>query len=128
MKLKPYIQKLSCYGMNLIWCRITAKYLVQNKKQISAKKAENLHCVNFWVNFANFYPNEAKIGSNRLGQYRTIQPIKKPLNIEFKGFFIFQWTTSERILVEVAGVEPASASTTLENTTCLDIVYCFNSL
>lgn len=28
-----------------------------------------------------------------------------------------------RILVEMAGVEPASASTTLENTTCLDIVY-----
>ena len=33
-----------------------------------------------------------------------------------------------RYLVEVAGVEPASASTTLENTTCLDIVYYFNSL
>jgi hypothetical protein len=31
-------------------------------------------------------------------------------------------------LVEMAGVEPASASITLENTTCLDIVYCFNSL
>jgi len=30
--------------------------------------------------------------------------------------------------VEVAGVEPASASTTLENTTCLDIVYCFNTM
>jgi len=42
---------------------------VQNKKQISAKKAENLHLV------------------------------KKPLNIEFKGFFRFRWTTSERILV-----------------------------
>ena len=61
--------------MNLIWCRITAKYLVQNKKQISAKKAENL-----------------QIGSNRLGQYRTIQLIKKPLNIEFKGFSIFSRT------------------------------------
>jgi len=47
---------------------------VQNKKQISAKKAENLHLV---------------------GQ---IVP-KKPLNIEFKGFFRFRWTTSERILV-----------------------------
>ncbi|WP_374668233.1 hypothetical protein, partial [Acinetobacter sp.] len=44
-------------------------------------------CVNFWVNFANFYPHKAKIGSNRLGQYRTIQPIKKPLNIDFKVFF-----------------------------------------
>ena len=32
------------------------------------------------------------------------------------------------VLVEVAGVEPASANTTLENTTCLDIVYCFNTL
>ena len=32
-----------------------------------------------------------------------------------------------RYLVEMAGVEPASASTTLENTTCLDIVYCFNT-
>ena len=31
---------------NLIWCRMTAKYLVQNKKQISAKKAENLHGFN----------------------------------------------------------------------------------
>jgi len=31
------------------------------------------------------------------------------------------------VLVEMAGVEPASASTTLENTTCLDIVYCFNT-
>ena len=31
-------------------------------------------------------------------------------------------------LVEVAGVEPASANTTLENTTCLDIVYYFNTL
>lgn len=30
-------------------------------------------------------------------------------------------------MVEMAGVEPASASTTLENTTCLDIVYCFNT-
>lgn len=68
------------------------------------------------------------MGSNRLGQHRTIQPIKKPLNIEFKGFFKFRGITSERILVEVAGVEPASASTTLENTTCLDIVYFFNSL
>ena len=29
----------------------------------------------------------------------NIQPIKKPLNIEFKGFFRFQWITSERILV-----------------------------
>ena len=28
--------------MALIQCRITAKFLVQNKKQISAKKAENL--------------------------------------------------------------------------------------
>lgn len=27
----------------------------------------------------------------------------------------------------MAGVEPASASITLENTTCLDIVYCFNA-
>ncbi len=35
---------------------------------------------------------------------------------------------SAKYLVEVAGVEPASASTTLENTTCLDIVYCFNPL
>lgn len=34
--------------MNLIWCRITAKYLVQNKKQISAKKAENLHLFQFF--------------------------------------------------------------------------------
>ena len=32
-----------------------------------------------------------------------------------------------RYLVEMAGVEPASANTTLENTTCLDIVYCFNT-
>lgn len=32
------------------------------------------------------------------------------------------------ILVEVAGVEPASASITPQNTTCLDIVYCFSSL
>ena len=32
------------------------------------------------------------------------------------------------VLVEMAGVEPASASTTLENTTCLDIVNYFNSL
>ena len=31
--------------MALIQCRITAKFLVQNKKQISAKKAENLHLV-----------------------------------------------------------------------------------
>ena len=66
---------------------------MQNKKQISAKKAENLH------------PHKAKIGSNRLGQYRTIQPIKKPLHIEFKGFFIFRWTISERILVEVAATK-----------------------
>lgn len=71
--------------MALIQCRITAKFLVQNKKQISAKKDENLH-------FANFYPHKAKIGSNRLGQYRTIQLIKKPLNIEFKGFSIFSRT------------------------------------
>ena len=78
---------------------------------------------NNWVNFPNNYPQKAKIGSHSLGQDRTIQPIKKPLNIEFKGFFRFRWITSERILVEVAGVEPASASTTLENTTCLDIVY-----
>ena len=28
--------------MALIQCRITAKFLVQNKKQISAKKDENL--------------------------------------------------------------------------------------
>lgn len=39
------------------------------------------------------------MGSNRLGQHRTIQPIKKPLNIEFKGFFKFRGITSERILV-----------------------------
>jgi len=66
--------------------------------------------------------------SNGIRRYRTNRHKKKPLNIEFKGFFKFRWITSERILVEVAGVEPASASTTLENTTCLDIVYCFNSL
>lgn len=28
----------------------------------------------------------------------NIQPIKKPLNIEFKGFFRFRRITSERIL------------------------------
>ena len=72
--------------MNLIWCRITAKYLVQNKKQISAKKAENLHC-------PNFDPQKAKIGSNSFGQNRTNKAIKKPLNIEFKGFFTFSRTT-----------------------------------
>ena len=63
------------------------------------------------------------MGSDYIGQ----TGITKPLNIEFKGFFRFRWITSERILVEVAGVEPASASITLENTTCLDIVYCFNT-
>ena len=43
---------------------------------------------------------------------------------------IFSYVTSYEFknLVEVAGVEPASANTTLENTTCLDIVYCFNTL
>lgn len=35
----------------------------------------------------------------------NIQPIKKPLNIEFKGFFRFRRITSERILVEVASIE-----------------------
>ena len=49
----------------------------------------------------------------------------------FKDFLvIFSYVTSYEFknLVEVAGVEPASANTTLENTTCLDIVYCFNTL
>ena len=49
----------------------------------------------------------------------------------FKAFLvIFSYVTSYdfKNLVEVAGVEPASASITLENTTCLDIVYYFNSL
>ena len=48
----------------------------------------------------------------------------------FKAFLvIFSYVTSYEFknLVEVAGVEPASASTTLENTTCFDIVYCFNT-
>ena len=48
----------------------------------------------------------------------------------FKAFLvIFSYVTSYEFknLVEMAGVEPASASTTLENTTCLDIVYCFNT-
>ena len=76
--------------MALIQCRITAKFLVQNKKQISAKKAENLQFSG--SNCPNIDPHKAKIGSNRLGQYRTIQPIKKPLNIEFKGFFTFSRT------------------------------------
>ena len=53
--------------------------------------------------------------------------IKKPLSSMLKGFFIFHRIAPNRILVEMAGVEPASASTTLENTTCLDIVYCFNT-
>lgn len=44
---------------------------------------------------------------------------EKTPKLSFQGF--------SRILVEMAGVEPASASTTLENTTCLDIVYCFNT-
>jgi len=48
---------------------------------------------------------KAKIGSNSLGQGRTTQPIKKPLNIKFKGFFRSRWITSERILVEVASIE-----------------------
>ncbi len=49
----------------------------------------------------------------------------------FKDFLvIFSYVTSYEFknLVEMAGVEPASANTTLENTTCLDIVYCFNTL
>ena len=49
----------------------------------------------------------------------------------FKAFLvIFSYVTSYEFknLVEVAGVEPASANTTLENTTCLDIVYYFNTL
>ena len=53
----------------------------------------------------------------------------KPL--QFKPFhFIFRHVESYKVsvLVEMAGVEPASASTTLENTTCLDIVYYFNTL
>ena len=46
------------------------------------------------------------MGSNEIRQYRTNRHKKKPLNVEFKGFFIFRRITSERILVEVAGVEP----------------------
>lgn len=56
--------------MNLIWCRITAKYLVQNKKQISAKKAENLHflvALNFLLlsltTFQMLYPYNVGITS-----------------------------------------------------------------
>ena len=41
--------------MNLIWCRITAKYLVQNKKQISAKKAENLHLYGGFITTQNIH-------------------------------------------------------------------------
>ena len=47
----------------------------------------------------------------------------------FKAFLvIFSYVTSYEFknLVEMAGVEPASANTTLENTTCLDIVNYFN--
>ena len=48
----------------------------------------------------------------------------------FKAFLvIFSYVTSYEFknLVEMAGVEPASANTTLENTTCLDIVNYFNA-
>ncbi len=37
------------------------------------------------------------------------------------------WSYVFMYVVEMAGVEPASVSTTLENTTCLDIIYFFNS-
>src|SRR5690606_6821253 len=55
------------------------------------------HIINLFSgsNCPNFDPHKAKIGSNSLRWSRTIQPIKKPLNIEFKGFFRFRWITSE---------------------------------
>jgi len=48
----------------------------------------------------------------------------KPFHLILRHIQLYQ----VRYLVEMAGVEPASASTTPENTTCLDIVYYFNSL
>ena len=58
-------------------------------------------------------------------QEKRLEPFR------FKPFIYYLkhiWVCFVRYLVEVAGVEPASASTTLENTTCLDIVYYFNTL
>jgi hypothetical protein len=41
----------------------------------------------------------AKFGSNSFGYSRTVEPIKKPLSIELKGFFIFHRIAPNRILV-----------------------------
>ena len=58
-------------------------------------------------------------------QEKRLNPFRiKPLS--FKTWHILPCFV--RYMVEVAGVEPASANTTLENTTCLDIVYYFNTL
>ncbi len=58
-------------------------------------------------------------------QEKRLNPFRiKPLS--FKTWHVLPCFVM--YMVEVAGVEPASANTTLENTTCLDIVYCFNTL
>ncbi len=41
----------------------------------------------------------AKFGSNSFGYSWTVEPIKKPLSVEPKGFFIFYRIAPNRILV-----------------------------
>lgn len=90
--------------MNLIWCRITAKYLVQNKKQISAKKAENLQSLEF--NFSS----RIHVGIHGMQYYMRLclgisRQEKRLKPLRFKPFrFIFSYISSykTRYLVEVA--------------------------
>jgi hypothetical protein len=65
-----------------------------------------------------------RLSSVMFRQEKRLKPFRfKPFHLILRHIQLYQ----VRYLVEMAGVEPASANTTLENTTCLDIVNYFNA-
>ena len=119
-----YVKQDGISSTNTSWCfdRLIIDCLVQNQPKTYTLGFNFFSRIHGGIHEAQYYMLLCLV---IFRQEKRLKPFR------FKPFrFIFRYIRSykTRYLVEVAGVEPASASITLENTTCLDIVYYFNPL
>ena len=119
-----YVKQDGISSTNTSWCfdRLIIDCLVQNQPKTYTLGFNFFSRIHGEIHEAQYYMLLCLV---IFRQEKRLKPFR------FKPFrFIFRYIRSykTRYLVEVAGVEPASASITLENTTCLDIVYYFNPL
>ena len=119
-----YVKQDGISSTNTSWCfdRLIIDCLVQNQPKTYTLGFNFFSRIHGEIHEAQYYMLLCLV---IFRQEKRLKPFR------FKPFrFIFRYIRSykSRYLVDVAGVEPASASITLENTTCLDIVYYFNPL